>query len=43
MVYNAVQTGPKSQFGGLKEGFWIVVYHVLIASMVKNEPTNAAR
>ena len=43
MVYKADHTGPNNQFGGLNEGFCMVVYQVLIASMVKNEPTNAAR
>lgn len=29
-IYKAVQTGPKSQLGGLKLGFSIVVYQVSI-------------
>tara|TARA_B100000575_G_scaffold294267_1_gene309108 strand:- start:19051 stop:19407 length:357 start_codon:yes stop_codon:yes gene_type:complete len=36
IVYNVVQTGLKTQFGGLKNGFWISTYQVLIESEVRN-------
>ena len=42
--YKSVQTGPKSQFGGEKNGLFKVEYHVGIAEMVKgvpNIPTNS--
>jgi hypothetical protein len=42
-TYNAVQTGPKTQFGGAKLGFVRVAYQVEIAGIVKNEPTAAAK
>ena len=36
--YRIVQTGPKTPFGGLKEGLFSVVYHVLTDSKVKKPP-----
>jgi hypothetical protein len=33
-----IQTGEKSQFGGLKEGFVNVAYHVFTDEAVKNPP-----
>ena len=42
--YKSVQTGPKSQLGGEKNGLVNVEYHVGIAEMVKgvpNIPTNS--
>ena len=35
-MYNVVQTGPKTQFGGLKKGLLISMYQVLIESAVRN-------
>lgn len=35
---SAVQTGPKTQFGGVKAGFIIPVYHVETECTVKKEP-----
>jgi hypothetical protein len=37
-MYSAVQTGPNTQSGGVKNGFWSRAYHVVIAGMVTNEP-----
>lgn len=37
---SVVQTGAKSQFGGLKKGFANVGYQVLTETEVKNEPIN---
>ena len=37
-----VHTGPKSQFGGEKDGFSIVWYHVETDSEVKMEPITPA-
>ena len=36
--YNVIQTGPKSQFGGLKEGLTNDAYQVGIADDVNIEP-----
>jgi len=40
--YNKVQTGPKTQFGGLKLGLIKVVYHVETEFAVNIEPINPA-
>lgn len=37
-VYNVVQTGPKTQAGGLKNGLLSVVYQVGISGAVKIDP-----
>jgi hypothetical protein len=37
-----VHTGPKSEFGGEKDGFSIVWYHVETDSEVKMEPITPA-
>jgi hypothetical protein len=37
-IYSAVQTGPNTQFGGVKNGFSSRAYHVVIAGVVNNEP-----
>ena len=42
-IYKTVQTGPNIQLGGLKNGFWSVLYQLFIESAVAypdNEPTN---
>jgi len=39
---NIVQTGAKIQFGGLKDGLLIVLYHVAIEGEVKIEPKSPA-
>jgi len=39
-IYNNVQTGANSQFGGLKNGLWIVVNHPSTADEV-NRPAIA--
>jgi hypothetical protein len=42
--YSIVQTGPKTQLGGEKEGLFKKIYHVEIAVMVKGVltiPTNS--
>lgn len=36
--YNSVQTGPKSQLGGAKNGLFKVVYHVGIAEILNGVP-----
>lgn len=41
-MYSIVQTGPKSQFGGLKNGFLSWAYQVLIDGVVKAEPIKPA-
>jgi hypothetical protein len=41
-IYSAVQTGPNTQFGGVKNGFWSPAYHVVIAGVVNNEPITPA-
>lgn len=40
--YNIVQTGPKSQFGGLKNGLLSVAYHPEILGNVAMLPIAAA-
>jgi hypothetical protein len=35
---SVIQTGPKSQLGGLNEGFFSVAYQVEICGVVKTEP-----
>ena len=40
--YKSVQTGPKSQFGGEKNGLFKVEYHSGIADMVKGVPSMPA-
>lgn len=43
MIVNSVtQTGPKSQFGGLKEGLLSDAYHVGTAGVVKTDPMKPA-
>jgi hypothetical protein len=37
-VYKVIQTGPNTQFGGLKDGFTKELYHVGMAEAVENEP-----
>ncbi len=39
---SVVQTGAKSQLGGLKEGLFRVAYQVGIEGVVKKEPINPA-
>ena len=41
-VYNVTQTGAKTQFGGAKDGFFKLLYHVGIDENVKNEPIKPA-
>jgi hypothetical protein len=36
---NAIQTGAKSQLGGVNDGFLMVAYQVGIEGVVKNEPS----
>jgi hypothetical protein len=36
--YRSVQAGANNQFGGVKDGFSSVAYHVGIASLVNIEP-----
>ena len=36
--YKIVQTGPKIAFGGLKLGFFNLLYHLSMAFIVKTEP-----
>ena len=36
--YNSVQTGPKTQLGGLKNGLFKVTYHVETEDTVKTDP-----
>jgi hypothetical protein len=43
MIYSVVQTGPKTQFGGVKAGLLSVAYHVGIDDMVYNDPIVPAR
>src|SRR6185295_16495836 len=40
--YNAVQTGPKSQLGGVHDGFRRPAYHLGISGLVATEPRPAA-
>lgn len=42
-MYNAVQTGANSQFGGLNAGFASEAYHAGIDGVVKKAPMNPAR
>jgi len=42
-INKAVQTGPNSQFGGLKLGFFSDAYQVGIWGLVKIEPMNPAK
>lgn len=37
-IYKVVQTGPKTQFGGLKSGLFKFAYQVGIAETVKIDP-----
>lgn len=37
-VNKVIQTGPKTQFGGVNEGLFIESYHVPIDGVVKIEP-----
>jgi hypothetical protein len=37
-MYRVIQTGPKSQLGGLNEGLLRVAYQVEIAGVVNIEP-----
>ena len=41
-IKRVVQTGAKSQLGGLKEGLFKVAYQVGIEGVVKMEPINPA-
>ena len=41
-MYSAVQTGPKSQFGGFHDGLASVAYHVGMLGVVATEPRPAA-
>jgi len=41
-IKRVVQTGPKSQLGGLKEGLFKVAYQVGMEGVVKKEPINPA-
>jgi len=41
-IYKVVHTGPKSQFGGLKDGLTKPAYHVGIEGNVNNDPINPA-
>jgi hypothetical protein len=43
MIYSVVQTGPKTQFGGVKAGLLSVAYHVRIDDIVYNDPIAPAR
>jgi len=40
--YSAVQTGAKSQLGGVRAGFRRLAYHVGMAGVVKKAPIAAA-
>ena len=41
--YKIIQTGPKIQFGGLKDGLFKEAYHVAIEGVVNIEPIAPAR
>jgi hypothetical protein len=41
-VNKNIQTGAKTQFGGLKNGFWRVAYHPVIEGEVNIDPINPA-
>jgi hypothetical protein len=42
MRYNADQTGPNTQFGGVQEGLTKPAYQVGIEGVVKSDPTKPA-